>query len=140
MTSEQQGSVVRGSVVRLGSFGFGVDTAAFSTLRRRTEAAWAEVERIGGVPVAQFMGWSETITLQGTVYPFWRGGLGQLPALRALVRAGKPLLMADGLGTVHGYWYVKSLEEDGSLHTPTGQPQKQGFTLDLGFHGLRLED
>lgn len=119
-------------MLQLGSFQFGINTAAYQTLQRSTEWRWPSQDRFGKGPVLQHVGpGAETITLPGVVYPEWRGGLGQMDALRALAAEGKPQTMIDGTGNVLGRWVIERVEEKQAVFADAGVPRKQEFTVQL---------
>lgn len=124
-------------MLRLGEFGFSIDTASYSALSTHTTAKIGSADRVGITPAKQFTGWDQTKTIKGTVYPYWRGGRGQIPKMRQMVKSGVPLLLVDSLGTVHGYWYLESLNDDESRFSPDGIAQKWDFTLALSYYGER---
>ncbi len=71
-------------MMQLGTFQFSLDRAAYQELRRNVEYRWAQMQRINHRPSLQFVGVGlESIDLRGTIYPHFRGGLGQIDALRA---------------------------------------------------------
>lgn len=119
-------------MLQLGSFQFGINTAAYQTLQRSNEWRWPSQDRFGKGPVLQHVGQgAETITLPGVVYPEWRGGLGQMDALRALAAEGKPQTMIDGTGNVLGRWVIERVEEKQAVFADAGVPRKQEFTVQL---------
>lgn len=124
-------------LMRLGQFGFAVDTASYSRIQTSTKAKWASLDRIGINPARQYVGWDQTKSIQGVVYPYWRGGKDQIPRMRAMVRAGQPLLLVDSLGTVHGYWCIEGVSDNESNFGPAGVALKWDFTLDLSYYGER---
>lgn len=119
-------------MMQLGSFQFSISTAAYQELRRRTEYRWASQDRFGRMPALQFTGaGADSIDLSGTIYTEYRGGLGQLNAMRAQASRGQPLLLVDGNGNLLGHWVIESVEEDQSVFAAAGRPRKQQFTLRL---------
>lgn len=119
-------------MLQLGSFQFGINTAAYQTLQRSNEWRWPAQDRFGKGPVLQHVGQgAETITLPGVVYPEWRGGLGQMDTLRALAAEGKPQTMIDGAGNVLGRWVIERVEEKQAVFADAGVPRKQEFTVQL---------
>ena len=71
------------NMLALGSYRFSIDTSAYQELLRTTSYRWARQPRLGRLPARQFVGPDgETITLNGVIYPHYKGGLGQLDALR----------------------------------------------------------
>lgn len=124
-------------MMRLGSYRFAMDTAAYNEMSRSTAYRWASIPTQSGLGF-QYMGPGEdAMTLSGIVYPHFFGGLGQLDAMRAEAVKGQPLLMTDGLGNVRGFWVVKSIRETGQKFAAGGVPRRQSFSMDLVYYGER---
>lgn len=116
----------------LGSYRFGVASAAYQQLERSTEYTWVEQEVAGRLSVLQYTGpGRDQITLPGVVMPHYRGGLGQLDTMRELAGGGRPLLLTDGLGRVWGQFVILSVDEVQSRFLRGGVPRRQQFTLTL---------
>lgn len=123
-------------MMQLGSFRFGVSTAAYQELTRSTRFRWPGQDLLGQAPALQFTGEeAEAMTLAGVVYPEYRGGGGQVEQLRALAAEGLPCLMVDGQGGILGRWVIEGLEEKQSIFAAAGLPRKQEFTLNLKRFG-----
>lgn len=119
-------------MMQLGSFQFGINTAAYQDLQRRSEYRWAAQERFGRLDALQFTGPAgETITLAGVIYTEYRGGNGQLDAMRALAGRGRPQLLIDGYGRLMGRWVIESVDEGQSTFAAFGRARKQEFTMQL---------
>ncbi len=119
-------------MMRLGSFDFGLSTAAYQEFQRSTAYTWADLKRFGKDDALQYTGNGEdSITLPGIVYPEFRGGTGQLDDLRALAELAEPQLLIDGRGTILGEWVIQSVDERGSIFAAAGVARKQEFTLKL---------
>lgn len=119
-------------MMKLGGYTFGMDTAAYQQLVRSTEYRWPGQERMGQSAALQFTGpGADTITLAGVVYPQFRGGLGQLDALRAEAGQGKPMLLVDGRGRIHGRWVIERIEETQDAFMVAGVPKRQRFNVQL---------
>lgn len=119
-------------MMQLGSFQFGINTAAYQTLTRSTEWRWPSQDRFGKPPVLQHVGpGGDSITLPGVIYPEWRGGFGQVEQMRALAGQGEPLQLIDGTGSSFGRWAIKRIEENQSVFADAGAPRKIEFTLQL---------
>lgn len=116
----------------IGTYSFSLNTAAFQELERKTEYKWVAVERHGQDDALQFVGpGMDTISLPGVIYPSYRGGGGQLNAMRALAGRGIPQSVIDGAGNVYGLWVIEGIDEKQSYFTAFGQPRKQEFTMQL---------
>ena len=119
-------------MMQLGSFQFGITTAAYQELKRTTEYRWAAQDRFGQREALQFTGpGSETITLSGVVYPEWRGGSGQVERMRTVASAGLPQQLVSGFGDMLGRWVIERVEESQAVFAAGGAPRKQEFTLNL---------
>lgn len=119
-------------MLQLGSFQFGIATAAYQELTRRSEYRWPGQDRFGVEPNLQFTGpASQSISLSGTIYTEYRGGTGQLDALRGLASRGTPLNLVEGSGKMLGRWVIESVEEKQSVFAAAGYPRKQEFSLQL---------
>lgn len=119
-------------MMQLGRYQFGISTAAYQELTRRSEWRWPAQERFGRKPQLQYTGPGvETITLTGTIMTEWRGGTGQLGAMRAMADIGSPQLLIDGYGNLMGRWVIESIEEKQSTFAAFGRPRKQDFTMTL---------
>lgn len=123
-------------MMALGAFRFGVAGADYQSFRRRAAYRWAQVERIGRQPAAQFGGRGvETITLDGVIYPHFKGGLRQVELMRLQARLGVPLIMVDGLGWVWDRWVITSVDEGKSYFMADGAPRKIDFSVTLESYG-----
>jgi phage protein U len=115
-----------------GRFPFGINTAAFQELNRDTSWRWPSHELFGQLPTLQFVGpGDDTITLPGVIYPEFRGGTGQLNAMRAVAAQGLPQLLLDGRGNILGQWVATSISEKQSTFAGFGIPLRQEFTITL---------
>lgn len=123
-------------MIALGAFRFSLPTAAYQRLQRRSEFRWPRQDRLQRRPALQFVGEGvETVTLEGVIHPHFRGGLGQVEAMRAEARKGEPLEMVDGLGFIHGRWCILSIEEGQRDFFKDGAPRAQSFTVELEKYG-----
>lgn len=123
-------------MIALGEFRFGISTAAYDKLQRVSEFRWAKQDRMGRKAARQFTGpEGDTVSLSGVVYPHYRGGLGQIAAMRDEAGKGEPLMLVDGLGGVWGRWCLVRIEEGQTHFLANGIPLKQEFTLSLEEYG-----
>jgi uncharacterized protein len=119
-------------MMRLGSFGFGLDTAAYQEFQRSTAYTWASLSRFGQDDALQSTGpGADTISLPGVVYPEHFGGTGQLDALRALGAKAQPQTLIDGRGNMLGQWVVEGVDERGTVFAQRGVARRQEFTVKL---------
>ncbi|PZQ21158.1 MAG: hypothetical protein DI569_12910 [Sphingopyxis macrogoltabida] len=121
-----------GVMMQLGAFQFGIETAAYQELSRSTAWRWAAQGRIGQLDGQQFTGPDEeTMTLPGLIYPEWRGGFGQLDAMRGMAGKGLPLDLTDGNGNRLGRWVIIRADETQSVFADAGRPRRVEFSLEL---------
>lgn len=119
-------------MMQLGAFQFGISTAAYQELSRKTSWRWAQQDVVGTRPALQFTGDGEdTISLQGTVFPEHRGGFYQVENLRTLGSLGQPQLLVSGYGELLGRWVIESVDERQAVFAAFGRPRKQEFTVQL---------
>ncbi|MGE8311962.1 MAG: phage tail protein, partial [Pseudomonas protegens] len=122
-------------------FYFNLDTAAFDELRRQTGFRWAAQERLSRGIAQQAVGQGDDkISLKGAIYPGFKGGLGQLQALRSIGRRLQPLSLTTGYGEVLGTWCLTSIDEEQSHLLAGGIPRKQGFSLEFVSYGNDLQN
>jgi len=124
------------NMLALGRYRFSVDTAAYQELLRTTAYRWAQQPRLGRRPARQFVGaGDETVSLNGQILPHYKGGLGQVEALRTEAAAGRPLQLVTGTGQVLGAWVVERIEETQRFFLDDGRPRSVAFRLDLAAYG-----
>lgn len=120
------------TMMRLGSFKFGVYTAAYQSLDRSTEYKWGEQPLFMNYDELQYLGpGADTITLQGFVYPEYKGGTGQIDQLRALGATGQPQLLISGFGRIMGQWAILRVNEGQTIFAAGGIPRRQEFTVEM---------
>lgn len=120
----------------LGAYRFCISNAAYQSLERATEYKWEEQERLGTDPALQFVGnGTETISLEGTIYPQFKGGLRQITLMRAEAGLGIPLLLISGNGQAFGRWCITSISETQSVFMKDGTARKIVFSMKLKRYG-----
>jgi phage protein U len=125
-------SVAQSIMMQLGSFQFGIATAAYQELRRRTEYRWPSQDLYDKLPALQYTGpGQDTITLTGVIYTEYVGTPYMLAKMRALASRGLPLPLTSGAGSPMGRWVIESVDEGQSVFMGAGVPRKQEFTLQL---------
>nr|VFJ68699.1 MAG: hypothetical protein BECKDK2373B_GA0170837_12202 [Candidatus Kentron sp. DK] len=123
-------------MMALGEYRFSIDTAAYRSLVRASEYRWRAQTRVGREPAQQYLGpGSESISLDGVIYPSFRGGTGQLEAMRAEASKGEALVLVAGTGHVLGRWCILSIEESQDTFLKNGVPRKVAFRLQLTRYG-----
>ena len=123
-------------LMTLGEFQFAISTAAHETLQRETSYRWERQDRLGREPAMQSIGPGEDkIVLRGTIYPHFRGGLGQLNAMRDMAGDSEPLQLIDGLGRVLGPYCITRVTERQGAYVGPGIPRRVDFSLALVRYG-----
>ncbi|WP_455475322.1 phage tail protein [Bartonella sp. B17] len=125
----------------LGDFRFSLNTAAYQSLTQTDSYPWVEQQRLGRKPAYQIISKdSKEITLDGIVFPNWRGGQKQIHAMRKEAEKLTPLWLVSGLGDVLGRYVILSISETQDLFGAYGQPIKQEFSLELREYGDDVEE
>lgn len=120
----------------LGEYRFGLSTAAYREFTHSAEYRWAAQERIGRLPARQFVGpGRETVSMRGTLHPYFRGGLGQLDRMRAEAGRGVALRMTEGNGRAWGEWVITRIEETRRIFDADSVPRMVEFRLELARYG-----
>ena len=115
-----------------GMFVFGLDTASYKELQRRTAWRHAPQGRVGRRPARQFLGPADdTITLAGTLLPHFTGGQQNLDRLREMANEGAAWPLIEGNGTYYGLYIIDAMSETKSHHMRDGSAQMIGFELTL---------
>jgi len=123
-------------MMKLGTLLFSVDTAAYQTISQQNQYRWQQQNRLGREPAYQYLGAGDTtLELEGVIYAHYKGGFGQVEAMRQEANQGKPLILVDGIGGIHGKWCIKSISETNSYFTSQGMPQKITFRLSIVKYG-----
>jgi len=123
----------------LGPFQFSVGTAAPSEVTRTVDYRWPEHDRVGARPVQNWLGIGrEQIELSGRIYPHFRGGLGQVQAMRELAGTGKAWILVDARGVVYGEYAIEHIEESGAMFTRS-TPRRIDFLVRL-VYAAEFED
>lgn len=123
-------------MMMLGEYRFCINTAAYQTLTRTTEYNWESQKRLNSEPALQFMcAGSDSININGIIYPQFKGGLEQVSAMRGAAGSGKPLMLVSGNGEVFGRWCITNVSETQTGFYKNGIPQKISFALTLAKYG-----
>lgn len=124
------------TMMGLGPYRFSLNTAAYQSLERMDEYRWQSQDRIGRHPAMQYIGAGHTtVTLDGVIYPHFRGGLGQIQAMRGAAILGTPLVLVSGGGRIFGFFVILSVEETQTVFLANGAPRKQEFAITLKSYG-----
>lgn len=123
--------MIGGVLMALGAYrfeaGVGLDEA-----ERTSKFRWASQEVIGAPPALQYTGpGDDSVEISGTIYPNFRGGLGQVDAMRAQAGMGEPLPLVDGTGRYWGDYVIEEITEGRKVLMPDGAPRKIEFKVSL---------
>ncbi|WP_417243391.1 phage tail protein [Celeribacter sp.] len=123
-------------MMALGSFRFGVSKPEHKKLSRSTVYRWKAMERIGRAPALQFLGeGGDEITLEGTIYPQFKGGLKQVDGMRSMAGTGVPMMLVDGGGAVWKRWCITSVDDTKTYLFADGTPRRIDFSIHLAAYG-----
>lgn len=123
-------------MMALGPFRFGVAGSDYQQFSRTAAYRWSKVDRLGRTPALQYAGPdTQQVSIDGVIYPHFKGGLRQMDKMRAIAATGQPLMMVDGLGWVWKRWVITQVREDKSLFLRDGAPRKIEFTISLQVYG-----
>ena len=123
-------------MMALGTYRFSIATSAYQQLQRTIAYRWQSQARIGNDPAMQFVGTgAEQISLEGVIYPHFKGGLGQIDGMKAAADEGKPLLLVDGLGNVLERWVITQISETREVFLKDGVPRKITFQMSIVRYG-----
>jgi uncharacterized protein len=141
-------SIPEGHILTLGGFTFKASTVPIEAIRKQSAFDWSSQDRGKRSPAKQ---WSSlgnrTITIEGTIYPEYDPGSGnigsligpvgrfQLETLDSMAQAGEPYLLVDGTGLNLGKWIITSINEDQEYLLINGVPRKQKFNITLERYG-----
>ena len=126
-------------MMALGIFRFGMSGGGHQKLSRSASYRWRALDRIGRAPAQHYGGPGvQDITLEGVIYPHFKGGLRQVDLMRAMAGTGKPMMMVDGLGWVFKHWVIVRVEEKKTYLMADGAPRKIEFSMTLRSYGKDL--
>jgi hypothetical protein len=123
-------------LLALGNYRFSIANGAYQKLKRKTEWRHPSTERIGMPPGSQFVGpGDDTISIDGVIYPHYRGGLRQIDQMRAQAGMGRALALTTGYGRYLGTFLILSVEETQDAPMSDGAPRKIEFNIELKAPG-----
>ncbi len=123
-------------MMALGSFRFGMNRASYQSFTRSAAWRWEKIDRIGRAPALQYLGPdADQISLEGVIYPHFKGGLRQMELMRAIAGTGQPMILVDGLGWVWQRWAITAIEETKTVFLADGAPRRIDFSITLQAYG-----
>jgi len=119
-------------MLSLGSFVFGMATAAFQQLQRSRQWKHAPMQRVGARDSTQFLGpGDDLINLDGVLSPAIAGTKQSLRDLAKLADAGTSYVLVDGTGFCYGSFVIESMQETKTVFFDDGTPRRTEFALGL---------
>ena len=128
----------------LGPFLFRAHGFGYTDLSRKLDTTWAELETAGRLNALQWTGpRSETVTINGVLFPQEFGGAGTLEGVRLAAKSGIPLILISLGGRVFGSHAIQKVDDDQSFHDRFGAPRRDAYSIELkrigaGFSLLSL--
>lgn len=123
-----------------GPYPFALASASWTTLRRQLSWGWRAQPRIGASPAMQFTAFgAQRVTLDGAIFPHFRGGLRQIDLMKLLADRAEPQVLVDGHGVYYGRFVCDGIEETRSLPMGDGAPRRIDFTMSLSSYGEDVE-
>lgn len=125
------------AMLTLGDVVFAANGAGHQRLRRVAEYRHPEIALVGARPARQWTGpGAETIELEGVIHPAWRGGAGDVRALRSAAAERAAMRLVDAGGANLGLWCVLRVDETASGLFADGAPRRIEFTVELALVGV----
>ncbi|KRR21719.1 phage tail protein [Bradyrhizobium retamae] len=119
-------------LLALGAYRFAVSNGAYQKFDRTSSWRWPSTERIGMAPAPQYVGpGDDTITIDGVIFPHFRGGLRQIDQMRAQAGLGMPLPLVSGYGRYLGVYVIEKIRETQDVLMSDGAPRKIEFQIEL---------
>ena len=116
----------------VGGYQFGIETAPYEQIRRTWAWRWPQQDVLGARPFQHYLGAGATeLLVSGYITPHFKGGLGQIDAMRAEADRGEPLVVVDSLGNDWGDFVITELVETRRDVGPAGLPLRIEFRLTL---------
>lgn len=132
MKADSGGSMTR-VLMSLGDFQFEIARNAFQTLQRTRSYRLIETEVHAGSNVQHTGRGSDTITLDGVLYPVYLGeeGMKYISDFKKVSDKAEPLILLSVGGENFGRFLVEKIEESWESLTDTGVPEKVILKISL---------
>ena len=127
------------TLLSLGTFKFSVSTASFDSISQSLNYNWAKQPKLGSAEGLQFTGETNAeISISGVTFPAITGVQNPLEQVRQMAVSGKPHILVDAFGNVHGYYAIIGLSLQSSAFNVHGSHQKQTYEMRLVYYGSNL--
>lgn len=117
---------------------FDANERAYKSLSIRDEAKIAKQARAGALGAVQALGLDNTISIDGALFPLWRGRSQTIDDLRTFLQNFTTFIVTTGKGEVKGRYIIVSLNEDQSDHFDDGQFKQAQWHLELTPVGRKI--
>lgn len=123
-------------IASLGDFAFEAHGFGLTGINRELKTPWATHKVPGGLDRLQWMGGdSETVKIQGVLFPHVFGGLETLEGIRQAALAGTPLHLIQKLdattGNVLSMFVVENVSDNQTFIAANGVAMRNAYTLSL---------
>jgi phage protein U len=116
----------------LGPFMFRAHGFGYTDVSRKLDTTWAEIETAGRLNALQWTGpRSETITINGVLFPNEWGGSSTLEGVRLAAKNGIPLMLVSLGGLVFGSHAIQKVDEDRTVHDRLGTPGRNAYAIEV---------
>lgn len=128
----------------LGPFLFRAHGFGYTDVSRKLDTSWAEIETAGRMNALQWTGpRSETVTINGVLFPAEWGGERTLGGVRLAAKNGLPLMLANRAGQVFGMQAIQGVDDDKAFMNRLGQAGRISYSIKVrqigsGFSLLSL--
>ena len=123
----------------LGPFAFRAHGFGYTGVGRKLDTAWAEIETAGRMNALQWTGpRSETISINGVLFPQEFGGASTLEGIRLAAKNGIALMLVSLDGRIFGSHAIQKVDEDRSFHNRWGTPGRNAYSIEVKPVGAGL--
>lgn len=120
------------TLMKLGDFVFSMDTVNPDSYNNNVGWNWQEQSLIDEYPQLQFTSYqAQTKTINGKIYPNFKGSLWQIEQLIAYADTAEPLTLVDGSGRILGDWVITSVNYTEDSLDRDGNARRIGFQIDI---------
>lgn len=123
-------------VAALGPFAFEAHGFGLTEIGRSLKTPWASIKVPGGMDALQWLGGdSDSIKIDGVLFPIAFGGLASLAGIRASAESGVPLhliqRMGGAVGNILSRFVIEGVDDNQTFIAANGVPMKNTYSLSL---------
>lgn len=116
----------------LGPFLFRAHGFGYNGVSLALDTKWAEIETVGRLNEMQWTGpRSETVTINGVLFPNEFGGAGTLEGVKLAAKNGVPLMLVSLGGAIFGRHAIQNITEDRTIHNRFGSAARNAYSIEL---------